>query len=109
MACVRCGGLLAGTKEKELEKLRKFALELGLLFQIKDDILDVVGETAVLGKQAGTDERLERSTYVSIFGLEEAERLAGASRDKALAALEEIEADVAGLSGITEYIYERQR
>ena len=60
MACVHCGALLAGAPEKELTNLRRFAAELGLLFQIKDDILDVVGETAVLGKQAGTDARLER-------------------------------------------------
>lgn len=107
--CVLCGALLADAPEKELEKLGYFAAELGLLFQIKDDILDVVGETAVLGKQAGTDERLERRTYVSIFGLEEAERLASSSRDKALGVLEDIEADTEGLAGITDYIYERQR
>jgi geranylgeranyl diphosphate synthase type II len=109
MACVHCGALLASAPEKGLEKLRNFASELGLLFQIKDDILDVVGETAVLGKQAGTDARLERSTYVSIFGLAEAERLAGSSREKALGALEEIDADTEALADITEYIYERQR
>ncbi|MHB1381802.1 MAG: polyprenyl synthetase family protein [Thermoleophilia bacterium] len=109
MACVHCGGLLAGAPEKELEKLRLFAAELGLLFQIKYDILDVVGETAILGKQAGTDERLERSTYVSVFGLERSEEMAAGSRDKALAALGEIDADTEGLAGITTYIHERQR
>lgn len=107
MACVHCGALLAGAPEKELEKLRMFSAELGLLFQIKDDILDVVGETAVLGKEAGTDERLERQTYVSVFGLEQSERLASGSRDKALAALGEIAGDTEGLAGITNYIYER--
>lgn len=109
MACVHCGGLLADAPVKELEKLRLFAAELGLLFQIKDDILDVVGETAILGKQAGADERLERSTYVSVFGLERSEEMAAGSRDKALAALGEIEADTEGLAGITTYIFERQR
>lgn len=108
-ASVICGALLAEAPEKELEKLGDFAIELGLLFQIKDDILDVVGETSVLGKQAGADARLDRSTYVSIFGLEEAERLAAGSRDKALEALAEVEADAAELAGITGYIYERQR
>lgn len=109
MACVHCGGLLARAPEKELLKLRIFAEELGLLFQIKDDILDVVGETAVLGKQAGSDERLERRTYVSIFGLERSQRLAEESRDKALAALGGIEAETDGLAGITNYIFERLR
>jgi geranylgeranyl diphosphate synthase type II len=109
MACVHCGGSLAGASGEALKQLRIFAAELGLLFQIKDDILDVVGETAVLGKEAGTDARLDRSTYVSIFGLDEAKRLAEDSRDKAMQALSGIEADTTGLAGITNYIYERQR
>lgn len=109
MACVHCGGLLAGAPESELKKLRDFAAELGLLFQIKDDILDVVGETAVLGKQAGADVRLERRTYVSVYGLEEAERLALQSRDKVLKALEQVEGRTAALAGITNYIYDRQQ
>lgn len=109
IACVRCGALLAEAPEKELEKLVVFAAELGLLFQIKDDILDVVGETAILGKNAGSDERLEKRTYVSTFGLERSRELARESRDKALAALGEVVADTAGLAGITNYIFERQR
>lgn len=109
MACVHCGGLLAGAPEKELTNLRVFAAELGLLFQIKDDILDVVGETAVLGKQAGTDARLDRHTYVSVYGLEEAERLALRSRDEALKALDRVGGSTEALAGITNYIYERHQ
>ncbi|MBI5870658.1 MAG: polyprenyl synthetase family protein [Actinobacteria bacterium] len=109
MACVHCGGLLAGAPVDELENLRVFASELGLLFQIKDDILDVVGETAVLGKQAGTDARLERHTYVSVYGLDEAERLAHRSRDEALKALDRVGGSTEALAGITNYIYERQK
>ena len=107
MACVHCGGLLAGASAAELDKLRVFASELGLLFQIKDDILDVVGETAVLGKQAGTDARLERCTYVSVYGLDEAERLALRSRDEALKVLELVGGSTEALAGITNYIYGR--
>jgi len=109
MACVHFGGLLAGASAAELAKLRDFAAELGLLFQIKDDILDVIGETDILGKQAGADERLKRSTYVSIHGLEEAKRLALSSRDQALAALKKIGGRTETLAEITNYIYERQR
>jgi len=109
MACVHCGGLLAGAPAAELTKLRDFAAELGLLFQIKDDILDVVGETAVLGKQAGTDARLDRDTYVSFYGLDEAKSLARQSRDKAMKALDLVEGSTGALAGITNYIYERQR
>jgi len=109
MACVHCGGLLAGAPDIELTNLRVFAAELGLLFQIKDDILDVVGETAVLGKQAGTDARLDRHTYVSVHGLEEAERLALRSRDEALKALDRVGGSTEALAGITNYIYERHQ
>ncbi|MFA5808833.1 MAG: polyprenyl synthetase family protein [Thermoleophilia bacterium] len=109
MACVHCGGILAGVPPSRLQALRGFAAELGLLFQIKDDILDVVGDTAVLGKQAGTDARLERSTYVSVYGLEEAGRLALQSRDKALEILKDTGENTGSLAGITNYIYERHR
>lgn len=108
MACVHCGGLLAAAPPPELAKLRGFAAELGLLFQIKDDILDVTGETAVLGKQAGTDERLRRRTYVSVYGLEQAEYLALSARDRALQALEGVGGHTEALAGVTNYIHDRQ-
>ncbi len=108
-ACVNSGGLLAGVSASELEVLAGFAAELGLLFQIKDDILDVVGDTEVLGKQAGADARLKRSTYVSVYGLKTAQELARRSLSRALAALDGIQGRMGTLAGITNYIYERQR
>lgn len=109
MACVHCGALLAGAPESQLTKLRRFSAQLGLLFQIKDDILDVVGDTAVLGKKAGSDERLQRLTYVSVFGLDEAERLAIKSWEKSLQALKEVNGATATLAQITDYICERRQ
>ncbi|MHB1389828.1 MAG: polyprenyl synthetase family protein [Thermoleophilia bacterium] len=109
VGCVHCGGLLAAAAPEELTKLRVFASELGLLFQIKDDILDVVGETAVLGKAAGTDERLQRRTYVSVYGLQQSEEMAAQTRDRALEALAATGGDTRDLAGITHYIHERQR
>lgn len=108
MACVHCGGLLAGAPAAQLTKLRRFSAELGLLFQIKDDILDVVGETAVLGKKAGSDARMQRETYVSEFGLEEAQRLAERSWEYAKRALAEVGGATDALEGITDYIFERR-
>src|SRR5256885_16741386 len=66
---------------------RSFASELGVLFQIVDDILDVTGTDADLGKMSGSDERLGKLTYVSAHGLDRARELAGESRAKARAAL----------------------
>ena len=66
---------------------RRFADELGVLFQIVDDILDVTGSDEELGKPQGSDERHGKLTYVSLFGLERARELAAESHAKARAAL----------------------
>jgi geranylgeranyl diphosphate synthase, type II len=83
-ASVECVLLLSG---REPGGYREFAAELGVLFQIVDDILDVVGSDADLGKTHGSDERLGKRTYVSEFGLEGARTMARASHEKARAAL----------------------
>ena len=70
-----------------IELFRDFASELGVLFQIVDDILDVTGSDAALGKTQGSDERLGKRTYVSAFGLERARELAAESHRNARAAL----------------------
>lgn len=69
-ASARLGAILGGGSEEEIEILSKYALALGLAFQIQDDILDVVGESSVLGKSAGSDEKLGKPTYPSLLGLE---------------------------------------
>ena len=66
-----------------------FATELGVLFQIVDDILDVTGSQDALGKRGGSDERLGKRTYVTEFGVQGARRLASDCHDRALAALAE--------------------
>ncbi len=87
-ASVGCVLLLAGGYEPDtISFFRTFASELGVLFQIVDDILDVTGSQDTLGKQQGSDERLGKRTYVTEFGLEGARRLAGESHDRARAAL----------------------
>lgn len=61
---------IAGAKHHEIEFLERFAHELGLAFQIRDDILDVESTTQMMGKTVGKDEKYNKSTYVSLFGLE---------------------------------------
>jgi geranylgeranyl diphosphate synthase, type II len=75
-ASVVCVLLLVGMDEDSTATWRRFAAELGVLFQIVDDILDVTGTDADLGKPQGSDERLGKRTYVSQFGLDEARVLA---------------------------------
>jgi geranylgeranyl diphosphate synthase type II len=99
---------LGGLSESETIPYRRFAEELGVLFQIVDDILDVTGSDEELGKPRGSDERHGKLTYVSLFGLDEARKLAAASHRKAHDALAAVNGDPRDLSQITDFIYTRQ-
>jgi geranylgeranyl diphosphate synthase type II len=87
---------------------RRFAAELGVLFQIVDDILDVTGDEEALGKPQGSDERHGKRTYVSAFGLDRARELAAESHAKARSALAEAGGRTARLEQTTDYILTRQ-
>jgi geranylgeranyl diphosphate synthase type II len=73
-ASLRLGGVYGGASEDEDDLLRRLGDRLGLLFQIGDDILDVEGDTDVLGKTAGKDAEARKLTYPGLFGLEESRR-----------------------------------
>jgi len=98
---------LEGVAETETIPYRRFSGELGVLFQIVDDILDVTGSDEQLGKPRGSDERHGKLTYVSLFGLERARELAAESHAKATAALAEASGDTGDLRGIADYIFTR--
>ncbi|MGI8731499.1 MAG: polyprenyl synthetase family protein [Solirubrobacteraceae bacterium] len=87
-ASVECVLLIAGMTRPETSDYREFAAELGVLFQIVDDILDVTGTDAALGKPHGSDERHGKRTYVSEFGLDGARELAERSHRQARASLQ---------------------
>jgi geranylgeranyl diphosphate synthase, type II len=86
---------------------RRFAAELGVVFQIVDDILDVTGDEAELGKPRGSDERHGKATYVSAFGLDRARELAKESHAAARAALAEADGATGRLGQIADYILTR--
>ncbi len=100
--------VLAGPNERETIPYRRFADELGVLFQIVDDILDVTGSDEELGKPHGSDERHGKLTFVSLFGLERARELAAESHRKAHEALSAVRGDPRDLIQITDFIYTRQ-
>ena len=93
--------------EPETIPYRRFANELGVLFQIVDDILDVTGSDERLGKPHGSDERHGKLTYVSLFGLERARELAAESHAKATGALAEAGGGNEDLMQIADYIFTR--
>ena len=98
---------LEGLSEPETIPYRRFAGELGVLFQIVDDILDVTGSDEQLGKPRGSDARHGKLTYVSLFGLERARELAAESHAKATAALAEAGGETDDLKGVADYIFTR--
>jgi geranylgeranyl diphosphate synthase type II len=99
--------VLEGASEPERMPYRRFADELGVLFQIVDDILDVTESDEQLGKPQGSDERHGKLTYVSLFGLEQARELAARSHAKATAALAEADGETEDLRRVADYIFTR--
>jgi geranylgeranyl pyrophosphate synthase len=87
--------------------LARFGEEIGLAFQIRDDVLDVLGETAVIGKPQGSDAARGKPTYPAIIGLEASTRLAVAHCDRALAALDGFDARANPLRALARYVTER--
>ena len=69
-ASMMIGAILGGASEKELELVERMAKNIGMAFQIQDDILDLIGDEAKLGKPVGSDEKNEKTTYVTLHGLE---------------------------------------
>jgi geranylgeranyl diphosphate synthase type II len=107
-ASVVCVLLLVGADETATVAYRRFAGELGVLFQIVDDILDVTGTDADLGKPHGSDERQGRRTYVSEYGLDGARELAAASYEQACSRLDEAAGGTATeLRQVTDFIFTR--
>ena len=100
---------LGGVSEVDRIPYERFADELGVLFQIVDDILDVTGSDRELGKPQGSDERHGKLTYVSRFGLKGARELAARSHAQALAALDGADGRTEDLRLIADFIHTRQR
>ncbi len=90
-----------------LDRLDRYAKCIGLAFQIRDDILDVVGDTATLGKPQGSDRVLDKPTYPALLGLEGAREHARALYEEALASLEPLGPETDPLRWIAGYIVER--
>lgn len=108
-ASVRLGALSSGKATPEqLQSLESFSSCMGLAFQIRDDILDVEGDTQTLGKQQGKDQSMDKPTYPSILGMEGAKQRLVTLLDEGIAALEPFGASSEKLVGIARYIIDRQ-
>lgn len=108
-ASVRLGALSAGCNDsKILNQLDVFATNIGIAFQVQDDILDVIGDTKVIGKQSGADAALNKATYPSLLGLEGAQEKAQELHQKALKALQSFDQSANPLRLLSEYVVTRE-
>jgi len=108
-ASVVTGGMYSGGTHEQIEHLREFGRNIGLAFQIVDDVLDITQTSEQLGKTAGKDTATEKATYPSLFGIEPSLKKADELVDKASAALDCFGERAATTRQIAHYLVERKR
>ena len=107
-ASVRIGAILGGTSRKELNALSEYGENVGLAFQIVDDILDITGTDEELGKSAGADILRGKNTYPSVFGMEPSKKEAKILIEKSLDAIRDFNSKADPLREIARYILRRR-
>jgi geranylgeranyl diphosphate synthase, type II len=107
-AAVRIGGIIGGATPSQLVSLTGYAEEIGLAFQIADDVLDMVGTREELGKDAGADEKRGKKTYPSFFGVEGSRQLGEQSVERAIKHLEGFGGSGEPLRQIATFIMKRR-
>ena len=108
VGCMRAGATIGGANFEQMEEITKYAKNIGLSFQIVDDILDIVGDEAKLGKKVGSDIENHKSTYPSLLGLDKSKEIAHNLIDEAKKSIEKLSDDVDFLKGLAEYIIDRE-
>jgi geranylgeranyl diphosphate synthase type II len=106
---VGSGALVSGASTHQQQLLQVYAQNIGLAFQVADDILNVTGDPERLGKATGTDQIRGKNTYPSLLGLCAAETLAGQLVNKALKVLDAFDSGADSLRAIASYVIERKR
>lgn len=106
---VRMGAILANASKKEIELLTKYAENIGLAFQIKDDILSEEGDEKILGKPVGNDKELKKCTYVSEYGIESAKEILDKITKEAINQLNDFGKKAEFLKELALYIQNRNK
>lgn len=107
-ASVKCGAILGGAEERDLASIVRYGEAIGLAFQITDDILDIEGNSAELGKSSGSDQNRGKATYPSVVGLAEAKRQAAEMLEIALESIDSFGKEADPLREIAKYVIERK-
>jgi len=108
IAAARCGAIIADASDAELVAVNEYAAQLGLLFQITDDLLDVTATAEALGKTPGKDQRAKKATYPALYGLEATQKHLMEAHATACASLENIDRPTELLHHIADFILQRQ-
>ncbi|MCD8156591.1 MAG: polyprenyl synthetase family protein [Clostridiales bacterium] len=108
-ASMRIGAVLGGADAGQQKLISQAARDVGLTFQIQDDILDVVGDEAVLGKPVGSDEKNEKTTYVTVRGLDAAAQDAERISKRAVAVMESLPVQNKYLNELLKYLIGREK
>jgi len=106
---LNCGAYLGGADRQQRVQLNTYASKIGLAFQVADDLLNVEGNSELMGKAVGTDSLREKSTYPSLLGIQGSREFAKKLVKEALQALEPFDKQADPLRAIAEYIIERKR
>lgn len=107
-APILCGAVLLGASEQDSRVLNEFSHKLGLLFQIVDDILDVEGDFALLGKTPGKDAGSGKSTYTSLLGIDKARELACKTHKESLLLLDQLSIPAQELKVVADIVFGRK-
>jgi geranylgeranyl diphosphate synthase type II len=107
-ASVKCGAILGNASERDLSALVRYGESVGLAFQIADDILDIEGDSALLGKNSGNDAARGKATYPAVIGLAEARSHATVLLEIALEAVAHFDEKADPLRALARYIVERK-
>lgn len=107
IGCMRVGAIIGGASEEELEKVTKYGKNIGLSFQIVDDILDITGDEAKLGKPIGSDIENSKSTYPSLLGLEKSRQIARQLIDEGKSSIDDLSSEIDFLNQLGDYIISR--
>lgn len=105
---IRAGAILAGARDDQLEALTGYAENLGLAFQIRDDILDIEGDEKKIGKPVGSDRKNKKATYPALFGLEQSRVKARQAAERAIASLRPFGAEADFLRAVAYFAIERE-
>ena len=109
MASVTSGAIIAGGSEDEVKAISSYGKKIGLAFQISDDILNVIGDPELMGKNVGSDKEKHKVTYPAIIGLEKSKEVQKNLIDSAISSIDQLDSKADPLREIAKYVIERKR